>query len=211
MKTIGASSTTRSPGSARTDGTPNTDDREGVMRAHEGTARRYAKALHLIARETGTMPAVGDELARFLERFEGDAHLHDVLTRPWIKGVDRRAIAVAVAEGEGCGALVRDFVGLLAERGRMDHFTEIMASYRNFVDEDLGQARATVRTAAPLTDPEKRELGRRLEGALGTRILLEERVDPTLLGGFVAQVGSYIVDGSLDGQLARMRERLARG
>ena len=181
------------------------------MRAHEGTARRYAKALFQIARETGSMPAVGDDLARFLERFDGDAHLHDVLTRPWIKGVDRRAIAVAVAEGAGCGALVRDFVGLLAERGRIDHFTEIIASYRNFVDEDLGQARATVRTAAPLTDPEKRELGRRLEGALGKRILLEERVDPTLLGGFVAQVGSYIVDGSLDGQLARMRERLARG
>jgi F-type H+-transporting ATPase subunit delta len=181
------------------------------MRAHEGTARRYAKALHLIARETGSMPAVADDLECFLERFDGDAHLHDVLTRPWIKGVDRRAIAVAVAEGEGCGALVRDFVGLVAERGRMDHFTEIIAAYRNFVDEDLGQARATVRTAAPLTDPEKRELGRRLEGALGKRILLEERVDPTLLGGFVAQVGSYIVDGSLDGQLARMRERLARG
>jgi len=181
------------------------------MRAHEGTARRYAKALFQIARETGSMPAVGVELARFLERFDGDAQLHDVLTRPWIKGVDRRAIAVAVAEGEGCGALVRDFVGLLAERGRIDHFTEIIASYRNFVDEDLGQARATVRTAVPLTDGEKQELGRRLEGALGKRILLEERVDPTLLGGFVAQVGSYIVDGSLDGQLARMRERLARG
>src|SRR6185436_3318755 len=142
------------------------------MRAHEGTARRYAKALFQIARETASMPAVGDDLARFLERFDGDAQLHDVLTRPWIKGADRRAIAVAVAEGEGCGALVRDFVGLLAERGRIDHLTEIIAAYRNFV---------------------------------------EERVDPTLLGGFVAQVGSYIVDGSLDGQLARMRERLARG
>jgi len=181
------------------------------MRSHEGTARRYAKALHLIARESGSMPAVGEELERFLERFDGDAHLHDVLTRPWIKGEDRRAIAMAIAEKERCGALVRDFVGLVAERGRMDHFAEIIAAYRNFVDEDLGQARASVRTAAPLTEGEKRELGRRLEGALGKRILLEERVDPTLLGGFVAQVGSYIVDGSLDGQLARMRERLARG
>ena len=60
------------------------------MRAHEGTARRYAKALFQIARETASMPTVGDDLARFLERFDGDAHLHDVLTRPWIKGVDRR-------------------------------------------------------------------------------------------------------------------------
>ena len=47
--------------------------------------------------------------------------------------------------------------------------------------------------------------------SLGKRIILEEQVDHTLLGGFVAQVGSFILDGSLDGQLGRMRERLAGG
>ncbi len=93
----------------------------------------------------------------------------------------------------------------------MDHLPEMVRAYREMEDEDKGQARAEVRTAAPLTDAEKLELTRRLEGALGKRILLEEREDPALLGGFVAQVGSYIVDGSLDGQLARMRDRLARG
>ena len=181
------------------------------MRAHEGTARRYAKALHLIARAAGSMPAVGEELERVIEAVNGDAQAHDVLTRPWIKGVDRRAIAIAVAERVGVGKTVRDFVGLLAERGRIDHLGEIMAAYRGLVDEDLGQARATVRTAVPLSDAEKQELARRLGAALGKRVLVEERMDPTLLGGFVAQVGSYIVDGSLDGQLAQMRERLARG
>jgi F-type H+-transporting ATPase subunit delta len=68
-----------------------------------------------------------------------------------------------------------------------------------------------VRSAVALTDKEKRELSARLERALGKRILLEERVDSTLLGGFVAQVGSLILDGSLDGQLARLRQRLAGG
>ena len=68
-----------------------------------------------------------------------------------------------------------------------------------------------MRSAVALTDQEKQELSARLERALGKRILLEERVDSTLLGGFVAQVGSLILDGSLDGQLARMRQRLARG
>ena len=181
------------------------------MRAHEGTARRYAKALHQIARESGATQAVADDLERFLEAFDGDAQAHDVLTRPWIKGADRRAIAEGIARQVGCGKTVSDFVGLVAERGRMDHFAEIITAYRAFVDEDLGQARAVVRTAAPLSDAERQELARRLGHALGKRILLEERMDPTLLGGFVAQVGSYIVDGSLDGQLARMRERLARG
>jgi F-type H+-transporting ATPase subunit delta len=134
-----------------------------------------------------------------------------VLTRPWIKGADRRAIAVELAGRAGVGKLVRDFAGLLAERGRIDHLPEIVAAYRELVDEDLGQARASVRTAVALTETQRKELGGRLERTLGKRVLIEEHVDPTLLGGFVAQVGSFILDGSLDGQLARMRERLARG
>jgi F-type H+-transporting ATPase subunit delta len=181
------------------------------VRAHEGTARRYAKALHSIAREGGSAAAVGEELERFLGVFDAQPDVRDVLTRPWIKDVDRRSIAVAIAEKASCAKLMLDFVGLVAERGRMDHLSEIAAAYRVLVDEDLGQARAAVRSAVPLTDGEKQELGGHLERALGKRILLEEHVDPSLLGGFVAQVGSFILDGSLDGQLARMRERLARG
>jgi F-type H+-transporting ATPase subunit delta len=118
---------------------------------------------------------------------------------------------VAVADKAGCAKLMRDFVGLLAERGRMDHLPEIAAAYRALVDEELGQARAVVRAAAPLTPAARGALSGHLARALGKRILLEEHVDPSLLGGFVAQVGSFILDGSLDGQLARMRERLARG
>ncbi len=68
-----------------------------------------------------------------------------------------------------------------------------------------------MRTAVALGAEDKQRLTGRLEEMLGKRIILEEQVDPTLLGGFVAQVGSFILDGSLDGQLARMRERLARG
>jgi F-type H+-transporting ATPase subunit delta len=86
-----------------------------------------------------------------------------------------------------------------------------VSAYRALVDAEHGQARARVRSAVALTDQEKQELSARLERALGKRILLEERVDSTLLGGFVAQVGSLILDGSLDGQLARLRQRLAGG
>jgi F-type H+-transporting ATPase subunit delta len=62
-----------------------------------------------------------------------------------------------------------------------------------------------------LTEGEKSQLTSRLNAAVGRRVILEEITDTNLLGGFVAQVGSLILDGSLDGQLARMRERLVRG
>ncbi len=181
------------------------------MRAREVTAKRYAKALFSAAREAGAAVAVGAELEGFQRVLAAHPEVRDVLSRPWIKATDRRAIAVPVAEKSGASRLARDFIGLLAERGRMDHLPEIVGAYRALVDDDLGQARARVRTAVALVPEDRERLGARLEQILGKRIIVEEEVDRTLVGGFIAQVGSLILDGSLDGQLERMRERLRGG
>ncbi len=181
------------------------------MRAREGTARRYARALHDLAREGGQAEAVGRELGQVAAVFSDDARTRDLLTQPWIKPEDRRAVASAIAKKVGAGKLVQDFAGLVSERGRADHLPEIIAAYQTLVDAEQGRARAQVRTAVALSAKEKQELSARLARALGKQIILEEQVDVTLLGGFIAQVGSLILDGSLDGQLARMRQRLARG
>jgi F0F1-type ATP synthase delta subunit len=62
------------------------------------------------------------------------------------------------------------------------------------------------------SDGDRTALAGRLSRALqGRQVVIDETVDKNLLGGFVAEIGSLIVDGSLDGQLARMRQRLARG
>jgi len=181
------------------------------VRAHEGTARRYAKAIYDLARESGETEAIGRELDEVVAAIEGDTQARDVLIRPWIKPPDRRGVAAAIAQKAGARKLVQDFLGLIAERGRADHLPEITVAYRALIDAELGRARAHVRTAVPFTEAERQQLAARLERALGKHILVEEQVDSTLLGGFIAQVGSLILDGSIDGQLARMRQRLARG
>src|SRR2546425_447277 len=108
--------------------------------------------------------------------------------------------------------IVDDFIALVARQGRADHLETIAAAYRDLVDEDLGRVRARVRAAVPLTPSEHERLQQRLGRTLdGKQVLLEEHVDDRLLGGFIAEVDSFIVDGSLDGQLARLKERLARG
>lgn len=162
------------------------------------------------ARDAGAVEALAAEIEGVGEVFASAPGLRDILLRPWVKGEDRRGAAVAVARRAGCGKLVQDFVGLLAGRGRLDHLAEIVSAYRVLVDQELNRVRAEVRTAVALTEEESRQLALRLERMLGKRVMLEQTVDSTLLGGFVAQVGSLILDASLDGQLARMRERLAR-
>jgi len=181
------------------------------VKARRATAGRYAKALFEIARETGQIDVIGRDLAQFQEVFATEPALQGVLLRPWIKPEDRHAVATEIAARAGCSRAVQGFLGLVASRARMDHLTEIVEAYRDLADKAAGQVRATVRTAVPLTDEDKRQLAARLGQRLGKTVLLEETVDKNLLGGFVAEIGSLILDGSVNGQLQRMRERLLRG
>ena len=111
------------------------------MRAHEATAKRYAKALYELARESGDAEAIERELEQVAEVCESDPAVSGVLTRPWIKPADRRAVAAAVAQKLGARKLVQDFVGLVADRRRADHLREIVAAYQNLVDAGLGRVR----------------------------------------------------------------------
>lgn len=181
------------------------------MRRQEATARRYAKALFQVAREARRLDAVGDELANVLEVLAADRRLEEFLSRPWIKGATKRSVAAAVAERLGCSPLVRDFVGLVAQRGRTDHLAEIARAYRSLLDAERGRVRAQVRSAVALSDAERGRLAVGLARIAGNEVIVEGSVDARLLGGFVAQIGSLVLDGSLDGQLTRMRERLVRG
>ena len=181
------------------------------MRRRGATSKRYAKALVQLALEGGRAEEVGQELQEALALLASHRDLQNLLARPWVKGTVKQEVIAAVAERSGWSAPVKDFLGLLAARGRMDHLQEIVLAYQGFVDEAFGRVRARVRTAVALTDEDRRQIFEHLSRALGKEVLVEEAVDRKLLGGFVAEIGSRVLDGSLDGQLARMRERLVKG
>src|SRR5262245_43586435 len=140
------------------------------MKSREATARRYAKALFSVAREAGSVDAVGRDLDAFADVMSAQRELQDVLLRPWIKPAERRAVAHEVAQRAGLVKVVQDFVSLVAARGRMDHMREMAAAFRALVDENLGRVRAEVRTASPMSDDDKSRLAARLGRSLGKRV-----------------------------------------
>lgn len=173
-------------------------------------AKSYAKALFALAKERNQAEAIGRELAGAVEQLEREPAAKTLFGRPGAAAAKRGA-AVEIAERLEVSKLMRDFLILVATHGRGDQFADIAAAYRDLVDADLGRVRARVRTALPLNDAERAALSTRLADVLGGRqVVVEEIVDKTLLGGFVAEIGSLIVDGSLDGQLQKMKERLAK-
>ena len=174
-------------------------------------ARSYARALFDLAKERGQTETVARELASVVEVIDGDPALRQFLGQPGVAPTVKRAVADEVAERLRISKLTRDFVALVADRGRGDQLADIAEAYRDDADAAAGRVRARVRSAVALTEPERTELATRLGAAVGKTVVLEERVDRDLLGGLVAEVGGMVADGSLDGQLARIKERLERG
>jgi F-type H+-transporting ATPase subunit delta len=179
------------------------------MKAPQAAVKPYARALHDLARERQQTDAVARDLQVMVDLLQRDAELRNFFGRPWVSAAAKRAAALEVAARLELSPLVRDFVGLVARAGRAGDLDAIAATYRGMVDADLGRVRAQVRTRVALTEGERDALRARLARVTGAReVIVEEQVDDKLLGGFVAEIGTYIVDGSLDGQLARMGERL---
>jgi F-type H+-transporting ATPase subunit delta len=182
-----------------------------MPRQNEAVAKSYAKALFELARERNQVDAVAKELAAITGVLAQQPQLLGFLSRPWVAAAAKRGAATELATRLGLSPLTRDFLGLVVARNRADHVGAIATAYRNLDDQAQGRVRVKLRTAVALSDAERQNLSARLSRLLqGKKLVMEESVDSSLLGGFVAEVGSMILDGSLDTQLERMRDRLAR-
>jgi len=172
-------------------------------------AARYAKALFALASERNQTELIGRELGALVSMYEGNPELREFFARPSRPSATRGAVAAEICRRSGLSKLAGDFLALLAERRRADHLSAIAEKYEKLLDGDLGRVRAHVRSVVPLTDDERQRLTATLTKTLrADQVVLDEVLDPTLLGGFVVENGTILLDGSLRGQLDTMRRRL---
>jgi F-type H+-transporting ATPase subunit delta len=148
-------------------------------------AAPYAKALFALAKERDETELIGRELGDATAIFDV-AELRDFFARPWIAATVKRVVVTEVAQRSGLSKLTTDCLALVAGRGRTDHLRVIAEKFQKRLDEDLGRVRGRLRTPVPLTEAERRMLSAKLGKTLGSRqVVLEEIVDPAMLGGFI--------------------------
>jgi len=179
--------------------------------ASGAAGRRYAKALFSLARETDRVNEVREELTRLGKLLGGNTELRAVLFQPLHPASERRAVLRAVCDAVGAGPLLRNFQSFLVDQRRLVDWEEIEAEYGRLADAAAGLTQARVISAAPLSPEQLERLQHALERKSGGRVQLALEVDPTLVGGVVAQVGDLVYDGSLRTQLRQLRASLARG
>ncbi len=174
-------------------------------------ARRYARALFALAKETENVPAVRRELEELALLLDENPALSRSLFRPLHPAAQRRGLLRAVCARAGTSPRLRNFYFFLIDQRRLVDFPAIRHEFDRLADDAAGRTRAEVVSATPLRDDQRDRLRRALSMRTGHQVELSEVVDPSLLGGVIARVGGLVFDGSLRTQLSRLRANLTRG
>jgi len=172
-------------------------------------AARYARALFdVVLRERGDLTVVERELSGFVEIFATNPELEKVMLNPAVPAPRKRAAISELANRAGLTPVLGKLVVLLAERDRLALLLEVLQSFRQRVLNHQKVVRAEVTSAMPLVEERVGQIQRSLSHATGRTVMLETRVDPALIGGLVARIGSVVYDASLTTQLQKMKVRL---
>lgn len=173
-------------------------------------ARRYAKALFSLAVESGRVEAWSGSLTMLGSALRDAPDVAAVVADPLHARDERRAIADRLSQSVKLEEAPANLLRLLADRNRLDRLSDVLRAFGELADQQLGRLRAKVTSAVPLEAAAVDALSQRLSDLTRLDVLLEQSVDPAVLGGVVAQVGSVVYDGSVRTQLEDLKRTLKR-
>lgn len=174
-------------------------------------SRRYAKALILIGQEDGQAEQYNEELSAVVGLFDTQDGFELALTNPLYNKNDRKKVLQAVLAATDLSAIMKSFLVLLFDKGRIGFLREIASYYKDLADELKGVVKASVISATELSSDAIEKIKQALSKKAGKTIVLNVEQDPSLIGGVVTKIGDLVLDGSVKTQLINMRETLKKG
>ena len=172
-------------------------------------ATRYARALlDVSVKEQGDLEKIEQDLAAFVSLFTEHPTLEKVLLNPAVPVSRKRGTVAEVTARLGTSPVLAKLITLLAERDRLVLLPDLLASYRERLLDHQKIVRAVVTTAVPLGTDRAQAIERGLAQVTGRTVTLATNVDPSIIGGVVARIGSTVYDGSVTTQLQKIKQRL---
>jgi F-type H+-transporting ATPase subunit delta len=150
-----------------------------------------------------------EELHALSALMAANPDLRRVWENPAIAPEQKRGVLDALARREGLSRPVRNFVAVLIDRRRVHFLDRMVEQFEHELDARMGFAEAQITSFRDLSDAEKRALESQVEKLTGKKVRTRYSHDAALLGGAIVRVGSTIYDGSVLGQLQRIREQIA--
>ena len=170
-----------------------------------GLAERYAAALFDLADERRMLDEVATNLRELRAMLHASGDFLRLIRSP-VLSRDQQAKAIGmVAERAGLSPLVRDFLAVVARNRRLFAVPAMIEAFLAKLAARRGEVTAEVFAAQPLSEAQLAALNEQLRRSIGSRVSVDVRVDPGLIGGLVVKLGSRMVDGSIKSKLQRLQ------
>ena len=172
-------------------------------------ANRYARALaDVVASQQGDYARVLRELEAFTAVYRENAELREVFDTPAVPLDRKLKVVEAIAARLATAPVTANFFRVLVTNYRLALLAEIRVAFHRISNERMGVVEVKVVSAGGLTETEQQAMRARFSELTGRQVEFDFHLDQKLLGGIVAQIGSTVYDGSVRGQLDRIRQRL---
>jgi F-type H+-transporting ATPase subunit delta len=174
----------------------------------ETISRRYATALADVVSRSGETEAIKTELRTWAQLMAEHADLQNAFGNPAISHQKKEKVLEAVIARAKPSMTTANFLRVLLQNSRLTELADIIIRFEAVIEERSGVVSAEVASARELSDVQRRELKANLEKQTGKQVNVNFAVDPGLIGGVVARIGSTVYDGSIRTKLENLREEL---
>ncbi len=171
-------------------------------------AERYVNAAFSVAEQASSLAVVEKDLGSLATLIRENADFRAFLNNPLLTRNAQSEIAVALLKNIGAHTVTTQFVALLARHKRLDILSEIIEIFLEKAALSRGEIAAELVTAKAVSAKESSAIADSLSKTYNRKINLSTRVDPSLLGGTIINIGSVQLDGSLAGKLNRLKQVL---
>ena len=170
------------------------------------TAFRYAKATLAYANENKFSDKVAKEMQELIELHESSRQLNGLLSNPFLPNTKKQSILRSIVPNPS--DVTKKLLSLLISNNRLFLLKEVAKSYINLFNEQQGELNATVISAIPLTQNLEKQIHGKLEDFTGKKISLLNKIDKSLLGGFILKIGDMEFNSSLAYKLKTFKAKL---
>jgi len=172
-------------------------------------AQKYSNALFMLSQEKNVTSDIYLQLSELGKIVQAEKRFLEFLKSPRVTETEKKTFVQAVLKNRA-HPLLAQFLIVLIEKGRIGFLNEVIDEFNRKVEAVRGIGRATVISAAPLKDAEKKKLIDKLSAKLNLKIMLEEEIDTKVMGGVIVITHDQIIDGSVRHGLDMLEQSLSK-
>ncbi|MEO0899328.1 MAG: ATP synthase F1 subunit delta [Bacteroidota bacterium] len=171
---------------------------------------RYAKSVFALAKEKNLLEKMHDDMAMIQEVIGENHDLKMMIESPIVNMSVKERVLEGVFGKHYKSELAQMFVNMITRKGREMYLPQIASSFLKLYDEEKGIIRGTLTSATPLDAKQATEIQKALTEKTGKTFIIEEEVNPDLIGGFQLKIGDDLYDGSVSGSLKRLKKSFSK-